>query len=197
MRIAIVALIASLVVVPPSTPADPPFTLVQPELHHLPNTYANAWGDYDNDGDIDLAVSTSINGIRLFRNDNGTLVSVGAQLGLPDTSYELRGLSWGDYDADGFIDLLAGPIANDKLTLVFHNDGGTHFTEVGARIGLTIPNRSARQTNWIDFDNDGDLDVYATDRAGANQMYRNKDGRFTQIFEIGRASCRERVCYPV
>ena len=182
MRIAIVALIASLVVVPPSTPADPPFTLVQPELHHLPNTYANAWGDYDNDGDIDLAVSTSINGIRLFRNDNGTLVSVGAQLGLPDASYELRGLSWGDYDGDGFIDLLAGPIANDKLTLVFHNDAGTHFTEVGARIGLTIPNRSARQTNWIDFDNDGDLDVYATDRAGANQMFRNDGGRFTHIF---------------
>ena len=86
---------------------DPPFELVQPDLHRIPNTYANAWGDVDNDGDLDLAVSTSAHGIRLFRNDHGTLVSVGASLGLPETGYELRGLSWGDYDADGYIDLLA------------------------------------------------------------------------------------------
>lgn len=163
-------------------PTDLPFALVQPDVHTIPNTYANAWADYDNDGDLDLAVSTSKHGVRLLRNDRGTLVSVGASFGLPEDGYELRGLSWGDYDGDGFADLLAGPIAKDKLTLVFHNDAGRHFTEVGARIGLTMPNRSARQTNWVDFDNDGDLDVYATDRAGANQVYRNDKGTFTAVF---------------
>ncbi|MFN7917296.1 MAG: CRTAC1 family protein [Vicinamibacterales bacterium] len=161
---------------------DPPFALVQPGLHTLANTYSNAWGDVDNDGDVDLAVSTQRDGIRLFRNDAGTLVSVGASLGLPEANYELRGVSWGDYDGDGFIDLLAGPIEKNRLSLVFHNDGGRHFTEVGAAIGLTMPNRSARQTNFVDLDNDGDLDVYATDRAGANQVYRNDGGRFTQAF---------------
>lgn len=162
--------------------AEPPLTLVQPDLHTIPNTYSNAWGDMDNDGDLDLAVSTQRNGVRVFRNDAGTLTSAGASLGLPDASYELRGVSWGDYDNDGFIDLLAGPIQKDRLTLVFHNDGGRRFTEVSASIGLTLANRSARQTNFVDIDNDGDLDVYATDRAGANQVYRNDGGRFTQIF---------------
>ena len=161
---------------------EPPFTLVQPGLHTLANTYSNAWGDFDNDGDLDLAVSTQRNGIRVFRNDAGMLTSVGAALGFPESNYELRGVSWGDYDSDGFIDLLAGPIEKDKLSLVFHNDGGRHFTEVSAAIGLTLRNRSARQTNFVDIDNDGDLDVYATDRAGANQVYRNDGGRFTQIF---------------
>ena len=62
---------------------DPPFELVQPDLHRIANSYANAWGDFDNDGDLDLAVSTSAHGIRLFRNDRGTLVSVGAILDFP------------------------------------------------------------------------------------------------------------------
>src|SRR5450830_739622 len=160
-----------------------PFISVQPELLGVPNSYSNAWGDYDNDGDLDLAVSLGSGEVRLYRNDRGVLVSVGAQMGMPQAgSHELRGLSWGDYDGDGFIDLLGGATAKDKLTVVMHNEGGKHFTNVAADIGLTIPNRSARQTNWIDYDNDGDLDVYATDRSGDNKLFRNDGGKFTQVF---------------
>ena len=161
----------------------PRFTSVQPELLGVPNSFANAWGDYDNDGDLDLAVSLGSGEVRLYRNDKGVLVSVGAQLGMPQVgSHELRGLSWGDFDGDGFIDLLGGATAKDKLTVVLRNEGGKRFTDVAADIGLTIPNRSARQTNWIDYDNDGDLDVYATDRSGDNKLFRNDGGKFAQVF---------------
>ena len=164
-------------------PAALAFASVQPELLGVPNSFSNAWGDYDNDGDLDLAVSLGSGEVRLYRNDKGVLVSVGAQLGMPQAgSHELRGLSWGDFDGDGFIDLLGGATSKEKLTLVLHNERGKHFTDVAAAIGLTIPNRSARQTNWIDFDNDGDLDVYATDRAGDNRLFRNDGGTFTQVF---------------
>ena len=78
-------------------------------------------------------------------------------------SHELRGLSWGDFDGDGDIDLLGGATAADKLTMVLRNDDGSGFVDVAAAIGLTVPGRSARQTNWIDYDNDGDLDVYASE----------------------------------
>ncbi|HEY5491587.1 MAG TPA: CRTAC1 family protein [Gemmatimonadaceae bacterium] len=160
-----------------------PFISVQPELLGVPNSFANAWGDYDNDGDLDLAVSLGSGEVRLYRNDRGVLVSVGAQMGMPQAgSHELRGLSWGDFDGDGFIDLLGGATSKDKLTVVLHNEGGKHFTDVAAAIGLTIPNRSARQTNWIDYDNDGALDVYATDRSGENKLFRNDGGKFTQVF---------------
>ena len=161
----------------------PPFAAVQADLFAVPNSFSNAWGDYDNDGDLDLAVSLGSGEVRLYRNDAGVLVSVGAQVGMPQAgSHELRGLSWGDYDGDGFIDLLGGSTPTDKLTVVLHNEGGRRFVDVAAAIGLTIPNRSARQTNWIDYDNDGDLDVYSSDRSGDNKLFRNDGGRFTPVF---------------
>lgn len=172
-----------------------PFTAVQPALLAVPSSFANAWGDYDNDGDLDLAVSLGSGEVRLYRNDKGVLVSVGAQLGMPQAGgHELRGLSWGDFDADGFIDLLGGATAKDKLTIVLRNDGGRRFVNVAAAIGLTIPNRSARQTNWVDYDNDGDLDVYATDRAGDNMLFRNDGGVFTRVFAgVGPTDARPTV----
>jgi hypothetical protein len=161
----------------------PSFTPVQPELLGVANSYSNAWSDYDNDGDVDLAVSLGTGEVRLYRNDKGVLVSVGAELGMPQAgSHELRGLSWGDFDGDGDIDLLGGSTATDKLTKVLRNEGGTRFTDVAAEIGLTVPGRSARQTNWVDYDNDGDLDVYSADRAGDNKLFRNDGGRFTHVF---------------
>ena len=161
---------------------EPPFVAVQPELLAVPNSYSNAWGDYDNDGDLDLAVSLGTGEVRLYRNDKAVLTSVGAAVGMPQAgSYELRGLSWGDYDGDGDIDLLGGSTPTDKLTKVLRNDGGK-FTDVAAEIGLTIPGRSARQTNWVDYDNDGDLDVYSSDRVGDNKLFRNDGGKFTHVF---------------
>ena len=162
---------------------EPPFVSVQTEAFAVPNSFSNAWGDYDNDGDLDLAVSLGTGEVRLYRNDRGVLTSVGAQLGMPQAgSHELRGLSWGDYDGDGFIDLLGGSTPTDKLTVVLHNEGGKKFVDVAAAIGLTIPGRSARQTNWVDYDNDGDLDVYSADRSGDNKLFRNDGGHFTHVF---------------
>src|SRR5688572_523421 len=124
-------------------PAAPPMSPVQTQLFNLPGSLSNAWGDFDNDGDLDLAIS-STTGLRLYRNERDGFVSVGEVMGLPAASYEIRGLSWGDYDGDGWLDLIAGPIAADRATMVFHNERGKRFTEVAAQVGLTIPGRSAR-----------------------------------------------------
>ena len=178
-----VFVLAGLTAVPAAQPGALTFMAVQPEMFSVPNSYSNAWGDYDNDGDLDLAVSLGTGELRLYRNDQGAFVSVGAQVGMPQAgSHELRGLSWGDYDGDGDIDLLGGSTPTDKLTVVLRNDGGTKFTDVAADIGLTIPGRSARQTNWVDYDNDGDLDVYSADRSGENKLFQNTGGKFTQVF---------------
>jgi hypothetical protein len=163
---------------------EPAFTSVQPELLGMPNSFSNAWGDFDNDDDLDLAVSLGSGEVRLYRNDGGMLVSVGAEVGMPQAgSHELRGLSWGDFDDDGDIDLLGGSTPTDKLTVVLRNDGGKKFVDIAAELGLTIPGRSARQTNWVDYDNDGDLDVYSGNRTGDNKLFRNTGGKFTQVFD--------------
>jgi hypothetical protein len=167
---------------PPPAPASLPFTKIQPELLGVPGSLSNAWGDFDNDSDLDLAVSLKSGEIRLYRNDAGTLVGIGEAMGLPLKGQETRGLSWGDYDGDGWIDLLAGATDPKMLTKVFHNQRGKKFVDVAATIGLTVPGRSARQTSWLDFDNDGDLDLYAADRIGANTLFRNDGGKFTQVF---------------
>lgn len=159
-----------------------PFAAVQPSLFSVANSLSNVWGDYDNDGDLDLAVSIGTGEIRLYRNDKGVMVSVGAEMGMPQKGQEFRGLSWGDYDADGYLDLLGGATDKAAMTVVMHNEQGRHFTNVAADIGLTIPDRSARQSNWVDYDNDGDLDLYSTDRAGENKLFRNDGGHFTRVF---------------
>ena len=172
---------------PPTTAAQAPalpFEAVQTDLFSVPNSYSNSWADVDNDGHLDLAVSLGSGEVRLYRNISGTLVSVGKEMGLPQAgggSYEFRGLSWGDYDGDGFVDLLGGATDAAHVTKVFHNLGGTRFADVAAELGLTIPGRSARQTSWVDYDNDGDLDLFASDRIGKNKLFRNDHGKFSQV----------------
>ncbi|MPT47154.1 MAG: CRTAC1 family protein [Sphingobium sp.] len=159
-----------------------PFTSIQPEMFGMVGSLSNAWGDFDNDGDLDLAVSMKSGEVRLYRNDDGVFVSIGSAMGLPTSGKEFRGLSWGDYDGDGWLDLHGGATSPKEISVVFHNEGGKGFREVAEEVGLTLPGRSARQSSWIDYDNDGDLDFYGTDRIGVNRLYRNDDGKFVQAF---------------
>jgi hypothetical protein len=168
-----------------STP-EPSMTRIQPELLAQPGSFGNAWADFDNDGDLDLAVSLRRGEVRLYRNDKGVLVSVGAAMGLPTSGPgELRGLSWGDYDGDGWVDLIVGSGTPEAPSAVFHNEGGKRFVNVAEQVGLTVPGRSSRQNNWVDYDNDGDLDLYATDRIKENKLFRNDGGKFVQVFADG------------
>ncbi|WP_129780837.1 CRTAC1 family protein [Peristeroidobacter soli] len=174
----------------------PQFTVYQPEVFAAPGALANAWADFDNDGDLDLAVSFKSGEVRLYRNDRGSFSNVGATLGLPTQGDEVRGLSWGDYDADGFLDLYAGtrkvPIASRNL--LYRNDAGRGFVEVAEAAGVAMPGVSSRQSNWIDYDNDGDLDLFVANRIGENGLFRNDGGKFVSVAkELGLADVRRSV----
>ena len=157
------------------------FASIQPEQFGEAGSLSNAWADFDKDGDLDFAVTMKGGAIRLYDNRNGTFVDVGVTLGLPASGGEFRAISWGDYDGDGWLDLFAGSFVPDQPSALFRNVDGKRFENVAERVGLTVPGRSSRQNNWIDFDKDGDLDLYATDRMGKNRLYRNDGGSFTQI----------------
>ena len=102
----------------PRTPRQA-FDSIQPEQFGEAGSLSNAWADFDKDGDLDLTVTMKSGAIHLYRSDNGTFVNVGATLGLPAAGGEFRAISWGDYDGDGWLDLLAGSSVPDKPSALF------------------------------------------------------------------------------
>jgi len=130
-----------------------------------------AWGDYDNDGDLDLYIANESSTNKLFRNDGGgTFVDVTSSP-LGDAG-DGRGVAWGDYDNDGDLDLyLANENQGNKL---FRNDGGGTFVDVtSAPLDDT---GNSRGVAWGDYDNDGDLDLYLANYGQANKLFRNDGG---------------------
>ncbi len=158
---------------------SPAFSPVQPADFALPGSLSNSWADFDRDGDLDLAVSLESGEIRLYRNDRGTFTSIGAAMGLPVSGAEMRGLAWGDYDGDGWPDLYAGATEKEAANLLFRNDRGRRF--LPQAIDPVVAGRSARQSSWVDFDNDGDLDLFAANRSGPNALFRQDAGRFARV----------------
>ncbi len=122
---------------------------MQPADFSVPGSLSNSWADFDRDGDLDLAVSIKTGEIRLYRNDRGTFTNIGPAVGLPVSGAEMRGLSWGDYDGDGWFDLYAGATKATEANLLFRNEGGRRF--VAQDLEPVTPGRSGRQSSWVDF----------------------------------------------
>ena len=142
-----------------------------------------AWGDYDNDGYLDLYIIIPRGLNLLYRNNgNGTFTEVGVSAGVTgDTSDDGRGVAWGDYDNDGDLDLglaNARPVAN----ALYRNNGNGTFTPVGTAAGMP-GDGSGQGIDWGDYDNDGHIDAYVTHADGlANRLYHNNgNGTFTNV----------------
>ena len=150
---------------------------------------AVTWGDYDGDGDLDLVLvgyTGSERLAKLYRND-GASGFTGVDAGLLPVAN--GSVEWGDYDADGDLDLLltGAPYSNTTyVSLVYRNDGGGVFSDIGAGLdGI----RDGYAT-WGDYDNDGDLDIALAGRHGSGhdyiaRIYRN-DGLDT-FGDVGAA----------
>ena len=161
---------------------EPKFELVQPELFSAPGGMANAWADFDNDGDLDQFVGFRNLENRLYRQDRGRFVDVAAQVGLADR-IETRAAAWADFDADGQLDLYIGFIDGKTPNRLYRNDGGgRHFTDVASTLGLDVIGVT-RQVSWIDYDNDGDLDLFIAFRDKPNRLFRHDGARFTDVTE--------------
>ena len=119
--------------------------------------------DVDADGHPDVYATNSKEGSanRLFRNrGDGTFEEVAARFGVADLNQPGTGVSmgsvFGDYDNDGFEDLLLYRWGKPEL---FHNDGGRGFTRVTDSSGL-FAWANVNTAVWLDFDRDGRLDLF-------------------------------------
>ncbi|MBN2013328.1 VCBS repeat-containing protein [candidate division KSB1 bacterium] len=151
-------------------------------------TRSVVWGDYDNDGDLDVFIGRRPNPdyagmdvCQFYRNDGGVFSDVvAAQI----TGYMTYGVAAGDYDNDGDLDLhildLEGP------DLMLRNDGNFNFTDVTAEAKLLKAasssgwgeldiNDRGGQT-WADWDADGDLDLLLPSDSGIKPYLMRNDG---------------------
>ncbi|HKO61581.1 MAG TPA: CRTAC1 family protein [Pyrinomonadaceae bacterium] len=119
--------------------------------------------DFDRDGWQDIYLTNSGEGSKncLYKNmGDGTFKDVAGAVGIADVNHQGTGVSmgavWGDYDNDGFEDLLIYKWGAPEL---FHNDSGTHFTRVTQQAGF--PSWiNANTAIWFDYDGDGLLDLF-------------------------------------
>ena len=180
--------------------------------------------DYDNDGKLDLFVTRYVEwsfqnnrycgekkpGYRaychpdnydgvanvLYRNNgDGTFTDVSSKAGIADAAGKGLGVSFADYDHDGFMDVY---VANDSVqSFLFRNNRNGTFAEVGllAGVGFNEDGKTfaGMGVDFADYDNDGRPDIVVTDLS--NERYRlfrqNDDGSFrdrTDMSGLGRAT---------
>ncbi|MBI4715826.1 MAG: VCBS repeat-containing protein, partial [Nitrospirae bacterium] len=141
----------------------------------LPGVYLGqvAAGDFDNDGDVDLAITGRTVGAKIFRNTGGAFADIGA--GLP--SLINGAVAWGDFDNDGDLDLaICGQKGDSSLYFeIYQNNAGTFVA-----LNAGLPGIHTGELHWGDYDNDGDPDLLATGLDGAglpvSRVYRNDGG---------------------
>ncbi|MBK8046372.1 MAG: VCBS repeat-containing protein [Anaerolineales bacterium] len=123
-----------------------------------------AWGDYDNDGYLDLLLNGCLPNAnicnvpfhRVYHNNAGAGFTLAYTL--PETGGTLGRGAWGDYDNDGDLDILLAGWANGANALQVFQNTGSGFTLL-----QTFEQTNAYSMAWGDYNNDGHLDILMGD----------------------------------
>lgn len=121
-----------------------------------------AWGDYNNDGYLDLFTGNyPPQRNQLFQNNgDGSFTEIeNSELIITDTSEYVEGSNWADYDNDGFLDLYMA--TSTKRSRLFHNNGDGTFTEIIEDFLANTNTAYRYSANWADYNNDGFLDLFS------------------------------------
>ncbi len=157
------------------------------------NAVGVAPGDYDADGDLDVYVVNVDGRSGLYRNEleSHSFVDVAAQAGVENLA-QGTGCAFGDYDADGDLDLF---VSNGfSPGRVYMNYGDGTYTDQARAYGMDAATRS-RGVMLGDYDADGDQDVYVVNEGSPNFLYRNggSQAHWLQVAVEGVESNRDGI----
>ncbi len=163
-----------------------------------------AWGDYDNDGLFDLfVVNLGERNFLYHNNGDGTFTEVsdpiviGGPSGWFDIGNASAACAWGDYDNDGFLDLFVtdASVSAPWVNFIYHNNGDGTFTKIVD--GSPVNEFSGTYGGgWVDYDNDGFLDLFASrHQGGGNALYHNNGNSngWLKVKLIGTVSNRSAI----
>jgi hypothetical protein len=159
-----------------------------------------AWGDYDNDGQLDFLLTGSTTGnasgaiAQIWRNTGTGFVNINAGLpGVYGGTY-VNSVAWGDYNNDGRLDILMTGLtaSTNPITQLWRN------TPLGFVLdaGVILPGLYESSVAWGDYDNDGWLDMVLTGLGATtyiSELWRNTGSGFSKITvpglpQVGRSS---------
>ena len=159
------------------------------------------WGDINNDGFLDLIIPThglaSSGGPFVYLNENGQNFSdIRATCGIGQAPLlddgDWHGISFGDYNSDGNLDVYIAEGAKGKQggttkrDLLFKGHGDGTFENVSEVAGIVTSMNRGRAGLWLDYDNDGELDLFVKNYAGTNVLYDNVGaGRIVPVTGAG------------
>jgi len=150
------------------------------------------WGDYDNDGDLDIIITGATNSYpvsgpltKIYRNDGADVFTEQSAISLKPLFYSSA--DWGDYDNDGDLDLIlngadgTSPDYN-RVSEIYDNNGNNSFT---LQSQIVLEGLYRGSVKWVDYDNDGDLDIALTgaqmetqfNTEGVFRLYKNNGNK--------------------
>ena len=146
-------------------------------VNHFGYSETAAFGDYDNDGLVDLYVTNSAGTKKnfLYKNLGGNNMELVTGISPVTDLFSSRNVSWSDIDSDGDLDLYVTNENGEKENL-YRNNGGGSFEKMTDLI-ITTDGFNTMSSSWGDIDNDGDLDLFLANDGSKNQLFRN-DGNF-------------------
>ena len=156
-------------------------------VNDLTPSVAPSWGDFDNDGDVDVVIANNIGApIQLYKNNNQTFDNASSQLLGLENGYS-HNVCFVDYDRDGFLDIFASDYFGTKFNQLYHNKGdGT--MEIAYGLELVTKASNSIGAIWADVNNDGWSDCFIPNYGESNVLYINQGGTSFTAIEMGDES---------